>query len=154
MDFAWSLKNRQRMWTYKNTTEFDVPNGAIGYIYRIINKLDNRIYIGRKMLTSTRKKVLSKKEKLLPENSRKKFKRETKETNWQNYWGSCAELTEDIKKLGQENFTREILAFLNTKTDVSYYETWYQIKYDVLFEPSYNRHIANTKFFKGKVTRL
>lgn len=142
------------MWAYKNSEIFDVPNGAIGYIYLITNTLDNRIYIGRKMLTSTRKKVLSKKEKLLPENRRRKFKRETKETNWQNYWGSCAELTEDIKRLGQENFTREILAFLNTKTDVSYYETWYQIKYDVLFEPSYNRHIANTKFFKGKVTRL
>lgn len=142
------------MWTYKNSTLFDIPDGAIGYIYLITNNLDNRIYIGRKMLTSTRKKVLSKKEKLLPENSRRKFKRETKETNWQNYWGSCAELTEDIKRLGQKNFTREILCFLNTKTDVSYYETWYQIKYDVLFEPSYNRHIANTKFFKGKVTRL
>lgn len=141
-------------WTYKNSETFDVPDGAIGYIYLITNKLDNRVYIGRKMLTSTRKKVLSKKEKSLPENSRKKFKRETKETNWQNYWGSCAELTEDIKRLGQENFTREILCFLNTKTDVSYYETWYQIKYDVLFEPSYNRHIANTKFFKGKVQTI
>lgn len=141
------------MWTYKNSTTFDVPDGAIGYIYLITNKLDNRIYVGRKMLTSIRKKVLSKKEKLLPENSRKKFKRETKETNWQNYWGSCVELTEDLKRLGQENFTREILAFLNTKTDVSYYETWYQIKYDVLFEPSYNRHIANTKFFKDKVIK-
>jgi hypothetical protein len=142
------------MWTYQNNQSFEMPDNALGYIYCITNKLDNKIYIGRKLLVSNRKKTLTKKEKLLPENKRKKFKREIKETDWKNYWGSSDELKRDIEQRGQENFSREILMFCSTLTDVSFYETYFQIKYDVLFCNSYNRHIANTKFFKGKVNKL
>lgn len=142
------------MWTYQNNQSFEMPDNALGYIYCITNKLDNKIYIGRKLLVSNRKKTLTKKEKLLPENKRKKFKREIKETDWKNYWGSSDELKRDIEQHGQENFSREILMFCSTLTDISFYETYFQIKYDVLFCNSYNRHIANTKFFKGKVNKL
>lgn len=142
------------MWIYNKTNNFEIPENSIGFIYQITNKIDNRTYVGRKMLTSNRKKVLTNKEKLLPENKRKKFKRDIKETDWKTYWGSSIDLKNDIKILGADNFQREILLFCQTKTDISFYETYFQIKKDVLFIPSYNNHIANTKFFKGKVTPL
>lgn len=140
------------MWTYQNNQEFEIPENAIGFIYRITNNLTQKIYVGRKMLSSNRKVRLTKKEKLLPENKRKTFKRSIKETDWKTYWGSSDDLKSDIKLLGQENFSREILLFLDNKTDTSFYEMYFQIKFDVLFVDSYNKHIANTKFYKGKIT--
>jgi Zn-dependent peptidase ImmA (M78 family) len=140
------------MWSYQNNQEFEIPENAIGYIYLITNLLSNRIYIGRKMLSSNRKVRLTKKEKLLPENKRKTFKRVVKETDWKLYWGSSDDLKTDIKLLGEENFKREILLFTTNKTDTSFYEMYFQIKEDVLFIDSYNKHIANTKFYKGKIT--
>lgn len=142
------------MWQYNQTTNFTPPEDAIGYIYLITNLLDNRIYVGRKMLSSNRKVRLTKKEKLLPENKRKTFKRVIKSTGWENYWGSSEDLLADVKLLGENKFKREILLFTTDKTSTSFYEMYFQIKYDVLFAPSYNKHIANTKFFKGKVSPL
>ena len=106
------------------------------------------------MLLSNRKKKLTIKEKALEGNSRKKFKREIKSTNWENYWGSNDELLNDVKELGEDKFKREILIFTSNKTDTSFWEMAIQIKEDVLFKNSYNRHIANTKFFKGKVSEI
>lgn len=142
------------MWHHNNTSTFEVPENAIAFIYRITNLTNNKFYIGRKMLLSNRKKKLTIKEKALEGNSRKKFKRDIKPTNWENYWGSNDELKEDIKLLGEDKFKREILIFTTNKTDTSFYEMYYQIKEDVLFKNSYNRHIANTKFFKGKVSEI
>lgn len=142
------------MWQYNQTTNFEIPENAISFIYRIINLTDNRIYIGRKMLSSNRKVRLTKKEKLLPENKRKTFKRVIKSTDWQDYWSSSDELKADVTRLGQDKFKREILLFCSDKTSTSFYEMYFQIKEDVLFVNSYNKHIANTKFFKGKVSSI
>ena len=145
------------MWIYnlqKIETIDDIPQGSIAYIYKITNLTNGKIYIGRKMLSSNRKTRLTKKEKLLPENKRKTFKRVIKETDWLSYWGSNDELKKDVKDLGEHNFVREILCFCSTKMDTSFYEMFFQMKYNVLFENSYNGHIANTKFFKGKINKL
>jgi hypothetical protein len=144
-------------WNYNNTeitTSDQIPETAIGFIYLITRLSDGKIYVGRKMLNSNRKVRLTKKEKLLPENKRKTFKRVIKETDWKDYWGSSKELLEDIKILGKESFKREILVFTESKTNTSFYEMYFQMKYDVLFSNSYNNHIANTKFFKGKINEI
>jgi len=144
-------------WTHQTTkieTIDQIPESAIAFIYLITRLSDGKFYVGRKMLSSNRKVRLTKKEKLLPENKRKTFKRVIKETDWKDYWGSSKELLEDIKLLGKESFKREILCFLENKTDTSFYEMFYQMKMNVLFENSYNGHIANTKFFKGKISQL
>jgi len=144
-------------WTHQTTkieTIDQIPESAIAFIYLITRLSDGKFYVGRKMLSSNRKVRLTKKEKLLPENKRKTFKRVIKEADWKDYWGSSKELLEDIKLLGKESFKREILCFLENKTDTSFYEMFYQMKMNVLFENSYNGHIANTKFFKGKISRL
>ena len=141
------------MWTYQNNQEFEIPENALGYIYKITNLLDKREYIGRKLLSSNRKVRLTKKEKLLPENKRKTFKRVIKQTDWKDYWSSSDELKADVQQFGAENFKREILVFCTTKTDISFYEIYFQIKEDVLFTNSYNKNILG-KFFKEKVNNL
>lgn len=144
-------------WIYQNTEIENIdqiPEKTIGFIYIITRISDGKFYVGRKMLSSIRKVRLGKKEKLLPENKRKTFKREIKETDWKDYWGSSEELLKDIKELGQESFKRQILCFTTNKIDTSFYEMFYQMKLNVLFENSYNGHIANTKFFKGKISEL
>ncbi len=144
------------MWTYQNqeiTTIDQIPEGTFGYIYLITNILTNKFYVGKKQLSSNRKTKLTKKEKLLPENKRKRFKRVIKETDWLTYWGSSEELKQDIEKLGIENFKREILCFCSTKMNLSYYEVHYQFKYDVLFKDSYNKNILG-KFYKGKISNI
>lgn len=144
------------MWTYKNQpiqSIDEIPPDTLGFIYRITHE-NGKFYIGRKILSSNRKVKLTKKEKLLPENKRKTFKRVIKETDWKTYWGSNDELKADIKRFGEDKFTREILCFCTTKTDVSFYEMYFQVKLDVLFENAYNNHIANTKFFRGRINEV
>lgn len=66
--------------------EKDIPEGAIGFIYKITRKKDQKIYLGKKSLISSRKKRLTKKEKLLPENKRKTFKQVISDSGWKDYW--------------------------------------------------------------------
>lgn len=141
------------MWQYNQETNFEIPENALGFIYQITNLLDDRIYIGRKMLSSNRKTKLTKKDKLLVENKRKKFKRVIKETDWRDYWSSCDELKRDVQSLGQDKFKREILCFCDSKMDMTFRELYFQVKFEVLFTNSYNGHIAS-KFFKGKVKSI
>lgn len=141
------------MWQYNNQVEFEIPESAFGFIYLITNLCSNRIYLGKKQLSSNRKAKLTKKEKSLTENKRKRFKRVIKETDWKEYWGSSEELKSDMEKLGKENFKKEILCFCNSKMDLSYWEVHYQVQCKVLFTDSYNKNILG-KFYKGKINNL
>ena len=144
------------MWLYKDVAIDNIdqiPEGTFGYVYLITNIITGKIYVGKKQLSSNRKTKLTKKEKLLPENKRKKYKRVVKESDWKGYWGSSDELKKDIVQLGIENFKREILCFCSSKIDLSYYEVHYQISYNVLFSDSYNGTILG-KFYKGKINEI
>lgn len=149
------------MWKYQNQiieTSDQFPEGTFGFIYQITCKHPTdisagRIYLGKKQLSSNRKAKLTKKEKSLTENKKKRFKRVIKETDWLTYWGSSEELKMDIERLGKENFEREILCFVKSKMDLSYWEVHFQIKHEVLFKDSYNKNILG-KFYKGKISNI
>lgn len=64
--------------------------------------------------------------------------------------GSCKELLEDIKNIGEDQFTKEIIEFCFNKTSLTYREVWYQFKFDVLEINSYNGNILS-RFFRKKV---
>ena len=137
-------------WFYNHTpieSIEDIPEfeDKIGFIYKITNKLTGKIYIGRKNLKHKRKTKISAKEKKATA-TRKRFKQVVKESDWKEYWGSCKELLEDIKTLGEEHFSREILEFSCNQKNLSYLEVKYQFRYNVLEEHSYNGNIL-AKFF-------
>jgi hypothetical protein len=96
---------------------------------------------------------LSKKAKQLPENKGKRVIRGTKDSGWQNYFGSSKELLEQVKLHGEHNFKREILEFAVSKSDLTLKEIEAQVKYNVLRVDSYNLWIGGRvykRFLNGK----
>jgi Putative endonuclease segE, GIY-YIG domain len=110
-------------WIYKGKPIFEIPEGMFGFVYNITNTKTGRQYIGKKQFISKRsKKVVGKKH-------RSHF---IKPSDWQTYWGSCEELLNDISKLGEISFVREIIQLCPTKRDLTFGEIEHQIKNDVL----------------------
>ena len=88
----------------------DIPDyeNVVGFVYRITNISTGKFYIGKKSLNFSRKSLISKKEKLAT-GTRKRVKKVVKQSNWLIYWGSCKELTSEIKQNGYNNYKREII---------------------------------------------
>ena len=107
----------------------DIPldlSEYIGFVYLITNLQNNRKYIGKKLLKFKKTKTIKgKKKKLLVE------------SDWKTYWGSNDELKNDVKTLGEINFTREVLKFCKTKGELSYFELKEQIIMGVLESDEY-----------------
>lgn len=134
-------------WVYKGECLENPLEGYYGFTYIITDRKNNRIYVGKKAFSHNSKKKLSKKAKKLPENKGKRILKTTKDSGWKDYWGSSKELLEQVKTLGKENFTREILEFASNKSDLSLKEVEAQIKFKVLRIDSYN-HWISCKIYK------
>ena len=96
-----------------------------GFVYLITNKLDGRKYVGKKFFFGMRKQ-------------KGKTRRSKVGSDWERYFGSCKELQEDVKALGAENFTREILSLHTLKRDVNFCEVREQWIRNVLEEVDSN----------------
>ena len=128
-------------WLLQNDCLESPPDNTYGFVYCIINKRDGRIYVGKKAFTFRKKKVLSKKARLVA-NTRKRTAITAVDSKWQKYWGSSKPLLEDVKTLGEKNFERRILGFARNKSELSYLEVHWQIQMKVLHVPSYNGWIS------------
>lgn len=115
-----------KQWIYngKLITELtDMPEGTWGIVYMITTKAGKK-YVGRKQVSSVRKRKFGKKEAALvrAQDKRKKlYEMVTKESDWKAYTGSNKDLNEDIKN-GAE-YTKEILHFCRDKKQLAYLET-------------------------------
>lgn len=127
-------------WIYKGECLQVQPTGFVGYIYLITNLVDNRIYIGKKQFSVLKKTKISKRTRRKT-GSRKRVNFQSVDSQWLNYWSSSLELQEDVKKLEEDKFRREIIHLCKSKAELTYYEGFYQYKYNVLFVPSYNKWI-------------
>ncbi len=131
-----------------NTIE-DFPPEAVGFIYKITNIATSKFYIGRKVLYNNTSKTLTKKEIAewdKPGRVPKKRKIQ-KESDWETYWGSSKLIKQDLKNLGEDCFTREILTLCKSKKQLSYYEVYWQMHYKVLQIDSYNDNIQG-RFYR------
>ena len=118
-----------------------------GFVYKITNVATGRSYIGRKYFWQKRKPRCTDKTK--------KRRRVTSESNWRKYYGSCPELTEDVKKFGKESFTREILSLHKTPGRVNFEETrllfWHKVLTETLDDGTpafYNSNILGRYYRK------
>ena len=128
-------------WQYNGTVFTDVPKGMEGFVYIITNLTNNKKYIGKKHFWTRQK-------------NKKTGRRQTEESDWKNYFGSCDELKEDVKKIGKEHFLREILYLCPHKKSMSYYETYEQFNRNVLLsEDYYNTNIGGT-FYMSESERI
>lgn len=114
------------MWKYKGE-EFkeEQIEKYVSFVYLITNKISGKKYIGKKLFKF--KKVST---------SKGKKKRSLIDSDWKDYWSSSEELKSDVKSLGEENFTREILHLCVNKGTASYLEAKEQFSHLVLEKPN------------------
>lgn len=134
-------------WKYKEETEFEIPEGSYGFIYKITSKVNGRKYIGRKYLTAA--KTTSKRVLLKSGAKVTKKKKSRVESNWRDYMGSCKPLLEDIARFGQDKYEFEILAFAKTKGQVNFLECFFQMRANVLGDDSYYNDAIGSGQFRG-----
>ena len=122
------------LWQGKPLESEDIPD-YFGMVYLIRNKVDLRLYIGKKFFW-TDKKLPPLKGK-----TRRRIKRV--ETDWKKYWGSSNALQADIETLGIDNFERFVLRLCKTKSECAYYELKEQVDRGALLtEGYYNEYIG------------
>lgn len=129
-------------WTYQGNPIEQLPEDCAGFVYIITNLQSQRKYIGKKLakFRRTRQRTV----KFKNGNKKKRKIRTQVESDWRDYYGSSPELLRDIELLGNQNFSREILRFCKSKTELSYFEAKYQIDNDVLLD--------ETKWYNGWVS--
>jgi len=99
-------KPTKATWTLDGKEDFNIPESAYGFVYRIDVIGTPFYYYGQKRLTSTRgrgKKAV------------------TKESAWRNYEGSSLELKALIKS--GKKIKKQILEFAYSKSDLTLKET-------------------------------
>lgn len=133
-------------WTYNKEVVTELPD-CEGFVYLITNLVDGRRYIGKKLAKFAKTSI---KTVTLKSGEKKKKRVKTKvDSDWRAYWSSSIELQNDVKALGEVNFTREIIHFCQTKGECSYLEMKEQIINEVLLQPDkwYNAFVG------GKIHR-
>lgn len=108
-------------WFYKGEPVNEVPEGYVGFIYRITNLVDGRIYVGKKKFLN--KKTSVKTVTLKNGTKKKKKVRSMVESDWREYWSSSEEVQEDVKKLGPDSFRRDIIQLCQSEGLMTYLET-------------------------------
>jgi hypothetical protein len=127
-------------WIYQNQLVETLPNDCVGFVYMITNLTTNRKYIGKKLAKFSKTTYQTVK---LKNGTKKRKKVKSKiDSDWQQYYGSSPNLTEDINQLGNTNFKREILYYCRSKAECSYIEAREQFSRRVLeSDDYYNGHI-------------
>jgi len=130
-------------WTYNNESVSDELIGdSYGFVYIITNLQSQRRYIGRKYLTKAAYKTVNGK--------RKKIR---KASDWETYYGSNKVLLEDVKRLGEVNFTRTIMMFGRNRSECAYWETHHIFAMEALLSDSFYNEWVTCKISKKNIKR-
>jgi hypothetical protein len=132
------------MWYYKEkkiSKREDLPKDAVGFVYKIYNKFEDKYYIGKKILLNKRTRK--------PLKGYKRKRVDYVESNWMKYTGS----NEETKKWKIEECYREIIYICYNKTMMTYYETLLQFKENVLESDKYINDNILGKFYKKTILK-
>jgi len=125
------------------------PDWAIGFVYTIIHTVNDIeiVYVGKKLLTQTKKKKIGVRAQAAERASRAdgkshKVMKVVTPSMWQTYWGSSKTLHAalDTRK---GTWQRTIVEWCYSKKNMSYNEMKWQCQLRVMEAKSYNDHIAN-----------
>ena len=125
-------------WLYEGQPfDSDMIGDYVGFVYLITNLQNDKKYIGKKWLWSTKK--------LPPLKGKKRKRTVVKESDWKQYYGSSEEVKLLLEQLGKDNFKREILRLCKTKGECTYYEAKLQFDFDVLLRDDYYNEFIGCK---------
>jgi hypothetical protein len=122
-------------WT--TNENFNINNLPYGFIYRITNTINGKVYFGKKQIKSVKK--------LKPLKGKKNKRHFDIETDWKTYTSSSNDVNEDINLQGKDTFKFEILKFCDSKFELAYYEAKIQFEHDVLLKKGYYNGIINCR---------
>lgn len=80
-----------------------------------------------------------------PLKGKKRKRKDIKESDWRDYYGSSENLKADVLKHGKHNFKRTILKLCSCKWQLKYEEMLEQIKNNVLFRDDTYNGIINVR---------
>ena len=124
-------------WTFDGKVIDELPDDCEGFVYLITNLKTQQKYIGKKLAKFKTTKP--------PLKGKKNKRRGKKESDWRDYWGSSDRLQADVDKLGEKNFTREILYLCKSRAEMSYIEAREQFDRRVLETDEYYNGIINVR---------
>jgi hypothetical protein len=121
----------ENTWFFDGKPVTEVPEGAWGFVYLMVDTKTGMKYLGKKSFWSRRK--------LKPTDKRRK----TVESDWKKYWSSSKKIKAILKEDGCARFERHIIAICNLERHMNYLEVKYQFQYNILEEPDlwYNDNI-------------
>ena len=128
-------------WVYqgKTFTEDDIGDN-IGFVYLITNNISGKKYIGKKLFTFAKTKQIKKKRKKIRVSS-----------DWISYYGSNKVLQEDVEKLGDGLFSREILYLCKSKGSANYLEAREILKNDAIISDFWYNEWLSVKVSKSQI---
>ena len=130
----------QWLWEGNHIKDEEIPESAVGFIYMIEHIPTGKYYIGKKNLKAKRT--------LPPLKGKKRKRKVIKESDWKKYMSSNQWIKEEVSNGGEENFKKKILQFCYSAKALTYYELYWQFKYNVLAdENSLNDNLLG-KFFR------
>lgn len=132
-------------WIYNRKKVTELPEDCEAFVYLITNNQNGMKYIGKKLAKFKTTKP--------PLKGKKNKRRGTKESDWRTYWGSNDHLKADVEKLGEDNFTREILYFCTSRGIASYLEAKEQFDREVLLTDDYYNGIINVRVGGSKILK-
>ena len=135
----------QNKWTYQDKPVEELPEDCEAFVYLITNLIDHKKYVGKKLAKFKTTKN--------PLKGRKNKRRGTKESDWRTYWGSSAHLVDDVLRLGEHRFTREILHYCPSRGVASYLEAQEQFERKVLETDEYYNGIINVRIGGSEILR-
>ena len=130
----------QWLWEGNHIKDEEVPENAVGFIYMIEHIPTGKYYIGKKNLFSKRT--------LPPLKGKKRKRKVIKASDWKKYMSSNEWIKEQISNGNELDFKKKILQFCYSAKSLTYYELYWQFKYNVLAdENSLNDNLLG-KFFR------